>query len=105
MRATAINRLLRRNRRQLAAVAVVLALGGAVVAHHLPMHDMGMGGAIVICLAVLPAVAAGAARMLGVLLPRPWRILVGSWAPSRLLAAPPLPRARSSPVATVVLRR
>ncbi|MEJ7797530.1 MAG: hypothetical protein WKF42_03450 [Solirubrobacteraceae bacterium] len=99
-----INRLLRRRRRHLAAFAVVLALAGAVAVHHTPFDHMGMGAAMALCLAVLPAVAVAVARVLGALFsgPRSWLAL--AWAPSRLLVAPPLPRARSSPVATVVLR-
>ena len=82
----------------------MLALGGAVVAHHLPAEHLGIGGAMVLCLAVLPAIAVAVARIVGGLLPRLRAVLVVPWPPSRLLANPPLPRARASPVATVVLR-
>jgi len=104
--ATSINRVVRRRRCHLAAVMAMLALGGAVVAHHLPAEHLGIGGAMVLCLAVLPAiaVAVAVARIVGGLLPRLRAVLVVPWPPSRLLANPPLPRARASPVATVVLR-
>jgi hypothetical protein len=106
MRASTLNRLLRRRRRHLVALAVVFALSGAVAVHHMATHEGGMSdmGAMVVCLAVLPAVATAAVAIVGGLLPRPRFALFLAWAPDRLLVAPPLPRARSSPVATVVLR-
>lgn len=104
MSASAFNRLLRRRRRHLAALAVVLALSAAVAAHHMPVDHMGMGGAMVLCLAVLPALALTVARVVAALLPRARPLLPIAYAPCRSLAAAPLPRARSSPVATVVLR-
>jgi hypothetical protein len=102
--ASAINRLLRRRRRRLAAFAVVLALGAAVAAHHMPVEHIGLG-AMVICLAVLPVLAPAVAHVVEALLPRVRQLRPIAYAPCRLLAATPLPRARSSPVATVVLRR
>jgi hypothetical protein len=104
MSAGAINRLLRRRRGHLAAFAVTLALGGAVAAHHMPFEHTGMGGAMVLCLAVLPVLALAASRAVEALLPRARRPLAMVYAPCRLRATAPLPRARSSPVATVVLR-
>jgi hypothetical protein len=100
----AINRLLRRRRRHLAALAVVLALGGAVAVHHMPVDHMGMAAAMVTCLAVLPTLAFAVARAVEALLSRPRRVLLMPCAPRRLPAAAPLARARASPVATVVLR-
>lgn len=88
-------------------LAVLLALSGVVALHHAAMSDVGVGDlgmcAMVVCLAVLPAAQAAAAP--GGLPPLPSHVLSLPAAPGRLLAAPPLPRARSSPVATVVLRR
>lgn len=91
----------------------MVGLAGAVVAHHMPMDhmdmsDMALSGVMVVCMAVLPvvALAAGAAgAAVAGLPPRSLLNLLVSWAPARLLPAPPQPRARSSPVATVVLRR
>jgi hypothetical protein len=101
--ASAINRLLRRRRRNLAVVAAVLALGAAVAAHHMPIDHIGMG-AMVLCLAVLPALALTVARAVEAFVPRARRLLAMTRAPCRSLVGEPLPRARSSPVATVVLR-
>lgn len=107
MSARTLNRLLRRRRRHVAAVAVVLGLVGVVTVHHIPMPDEGMGamgmGAMVVCLGVLPAIAA-ALSVVGGLLPPPGLVAVLPWASNRILASPPHPRARSSPVGTVVLR-
>lgn len=104
MSACVINRLLKRRRRHLAALAVVLALGAAVAAHHMPFEHVGMGGAMVLCLAVLPVAAFAVMRVVEALLPRARHLLLMVHAPCRLVAAAPLPRARSSPVATVVMR-
>lgn len=102
MSSIAINTMIRRRRRHLTALAVVLALAGAVAAHHLPIGHIAMSGAMVVCVAVLPAIAA-AARAASSLLARPTLLLSCRWAPMTR-SAPPVPRARSSPVATVVLR-
>lgn len=105
MSASAINRLLRRRRRRVAAFAVVLVLGCAVAAHHMPTDHVGVGAAMVMCLAVLPALALTVVGVVQALLRRVRQVLPMVFAPCWLLAAPPLPTARSSPVATVVLRR
>ncbi len=109
MSATTLNRLLRRRRQHLAVLVVLVWLAGAVVAHHtatgqMDIGTMAMGGVMVVCLAVLPAVAAAATAAGAALLPRAPLFFL-AWLPARLVPAAPLPRARSSPVATVVLRR
>lgn len=108
MSLVALNRMLRRSRRHLVAFAAICTIAGAVAVHHLSMDGMhpGMGdAAMVVCLAVLPALAATALQLAA---PSTWRAPRLSrrvaWA-GPLLAAPPVPRARSSPVSTVVLRR
>jgi hypothetical protein len=105
MSVSALSRLLRRRRHHLAVLAVVLAVGGTVAVHHAALADMGMGGAMVVCLAVLPAVAVAAAHVVRALLRRPLSVSLLPWPPHRGEVSPPHPRARSSPVATVVLRR
>jgi len=102
MSASAIDSLLRRRRCRVAAFAVVMALGAAVATHHMPVDNIGADAAMVICLAVLPALALAVAHVVH-LAPRTELLLIAC-EPCRLLAAPPLPRARSSPVATVILR-
>jgi len=104
MSATALNRALRRRRRRLTAFAVVFVLAGAVAAHHMPVDHVGMGGAMVMCLAVVPVVALAAAALAGCRLQRPWAVVALQWAPYQTSIPPPLPRARASPVATVALR-
>lgn len=109
MSLVALNQMLRRRRRHLLALAAVFAIAGAVAVHHMSMDDMHMGmddAAMVVCLAVLPAVAiTAAARLVGPPAGTAPRLApAAAWA-GPLLAAPPVPRARSSPVGTVVLRR
>jgi hypothetical protein len=55
---------------------------------------VGMGGAMVLCLAVPPAAAFGVTRVVEALLPRARHLLLIVHAPCRLVAAAPLPRAR-----------
>jgi hypothetical protein len=103
MSAAAINRLLRRYRRRLVVVALVLSIGGAVAVHHGGIDELHMGEAMVVCLAVLPVLAAGAAVGRMTLGRRhtldPFRL------PPLVAVLPPVPRARASPVVLVVLRR
>jgi hypothetical protein len=70
----------------------------------MPFEDMGMSGAMVLCLAVLPALALPTARVVEALLPHVRPLLPMVLGPCRLLVALALPRARASPLATVVLR-
>ena len=100
--AEALNRLLRGRRRHLAGLAVMLCLGGAVAVHHISIDDMAMDGAMVACLAVLPVVGVAAVSVLRRRLPGLRRLLPPASAQRAIV--PPVPRARSSPVATVVLR-
>jgi hypothetical protein len=109
--AIAVNRLLRRRCHRLALLALVVGMAGAFALHHLrpeggmDMGDMAMDGAMVVCLAVVPAVAVAAAVAIGVLLARRALVALIDWPARRSVVTPPLPRARSNPVATVVLRR
>ncbi len=80
----------------------MFCLGGAVAVHHVSIDDMAMGGAMVACLAVLPVVAVAAVSVLRSRLPHLRRQLPPASAQRAIV--PPAPRARSSPVATVVLR-
>ena len=104
MTAIALNRALRGSRRRIACLAAVLCLGGVVVVHHTPMDHMGMGKAMVMCLALLPAVALAVAGVLCGGWTRPRVRIAVQWPRVVQLAAPPLPRARSSPVRSMVLR-
>ncbi len=67
MDATSINRLMRR---RTTALAIVLALAGAVLVHHLPAEHREMGGAMVLCLGVLSVVAVAVVRLARGQLPR-----------------------------------
>jgi hypothetical protein len=104
MSISALDRLLRRRRHHLAVLAVILVAGAAIAVHHTPMVEMGMGGAMVVCLAVLPALAVAAVRATAALMPRAC-VLAFVSPPYVGGLEPPQPRARSSPVSTVVLRR
>ncbi|MGI8749154.1 MAG: hypothetical protein ACR2J6_01130 [Thermoleophilaceae bacterium] len=98
----ALNRLLRSRRRQLIVIAATLCLSGAVAVHHVSTdHGMGMAGAAVVCLAVIPVLAVAMATSALPVLPRLRRF---SGAPPEPLPAPHEPRARPSPLDTVVLR-
>lgn len=107
MSAVALNRLFRGRRRHLAVMAVIACLGATVAVHHLSPDDMGMAGmaahsTMVVCLGVIPLVALAIATGLPLRLPR---LLVGRLRiPRHSVVMAPAPRARSSPVATVVLR-
>jgi hypothetical protein len=107
----ALRRRMRRLRRHAAGVAVLLAVAGAVVAHHSDvgmgaMHDDGMGMAVaVMCLGVFAAVgAAVVAVAIGLL-------ALGRWRPPLLLAPltttawflAPEPRARAGPALLALL--
>jgi len=99
----AINRGLRASRRQLGVLAVMLALAGALIAHHSSIEHAGTG-VMVMCLAVLPMLAVGGvARVVERMLRPVPRVWIMAWAAISPLA-PPRPRARSSPVRTVVMR-
>lgn len=104
--ANALNGLFRGRRRHLAVVVVMVCLGATVAVHHFSPGDMGMAdmaahSAMVVCLGVVPLVALTIAT-LPLRLPRLRRVRLRI-APQRVVMAP-APRARSSPVATVVLR-
>lgn len=107
MSVDALNRLFRGRRRHLAVMAVMVCLGATVAVHHVSPGDMGMGdvamhSAMVICLGVIPMVALAIATGLPHRIPqlRMGRLEL----PLQQAFMPPAPRARSSPVATVVLR-
>ncbi len=108
MSLVAIVHLLRRHRRRLAALVVTALVAGAVAAHHIGMDDMqmAMGDAtMMVCLAVLPAVAMGAVAALRARGPRLGCSLMLPVPPGPRRLPAPVPRARAGPTATVVLRR
>jgi hypothetical protein len=96
----------RRLRRNGAALATVLAIGGAVAVHHSDLaigamhHDAGgMGATLELCLGVFGAVGAGVAAVaIGLMALARWRPprLLGAVALSHAVAAPE-PRARPGP--------
>jgi len=107
MSADALNRLFRGRRRHLAVVAVMVCLGATVAVHHFSPGDMGMAdtaahNTMVVCLGVILLVALAIATGLPLRLPRLRRVRLRVAAQRVVMA--PTPRARSSPVATVVLR-
>lgn len=107
MSAAALNRLFRRRRRRLAVTAVVFCLGVIVAVHHLSPDDMAMPdmathSAMVACLGVIPLVALAIATALPHRVPKLRRTRLPL--PPQQASMPPAPRARSSPVTTVVLR-
>jgi ABC-type Co2+ transport system permease subunit len=86
--------LLRRNRHRLALIAVVVALGMAIAAHHSPVlmgdthHPMGAGVIVELCLGVFAAVGAAVlAIALGA-------IALARWRPARVFAPATLPGVR-----------
>lgn len=110
MSAIALNNIARSSRQRLAAVALMLVLATTVAVHHLSVDDMGMHAmathsAMVVCLGVLPIVGAAFAVVLGVVTSRPRAPRARYTFPAAHTLPPPPPRARSSPVFTVVLRR
>ena len=110
MSALAIRRQLRRHRRDLALIGTVLALAGAVAAHHSAMlidthQHAGMGAVAEMCLGVLAAagVALLAAALAVVALGR-WRpMLIGRAVGAMRAPNVPVTRARHGPAAVAVL--
>lgn len=103
-----LNRVLRRRRRRFASLVIIAALAAAVSAHHLPSGEHGhMDAAEVVAMcmaAVLPFAVAALAVGGGFQTGRRFTLTL-PWVPYRAPTSSPAPRARSSPVATVVLRR
>ncbi len=102
-----LNRVLRRRRRRFASLVIVAALAAAVSAHHLPSGEHGhmdVAEVVAACMAVLPFAAAALAVGGGLPTGRRFALTL-PWVPYRAQTISPAPRARSSPVATVVLRR
>lgn len=100
-----VRRFLRPSRRSLVLVAVLLALAGADLAHHLAAAHAGSHNEVDICLAVVGGIAFTAAAVvaLALSLPRPsYGTTFGSG--SLCALAPPKPSARAGPISTVVLR-
>lgn len=108
MSAFRLNDIAFSSRQRLAALTLLLALATSVAVHHLSVEDMGMHdmathSAVVVCLGVMPAVGVVAAA-LGLRRPRLRPLRTRFAFPSQHALPPPPPRARSSPVETVVLR-
>lgn len=105
-----IRRQLRRHRRDLALIAALLALGGAIAVHHSGafvdvQHHIGVNAAVEMCLAVFTAVgvalvtAAVAGRGFG-----GWRPALQRHATAALtVPGVPVARARHGPAAVSVL--
>lgn len=103
----AVNSTLRRQRRRMAALAVVLALAGAVVATHSVMSHDHMGDAALTCLAVAQTavLAVGATLAAGAFARRslPLPPLLAPAGP-RFVVSPVEPRARAGPPSLQVFR-
>jgi hypothetical protein len=99
-------RVKRRERRRLALVACVLALGGAVVVAHSTLADNHMGAMMmVVCLAVAETAAVGITAAATSSKRPTVRLLVGGLVPTApLLVAAPTPRARDGPSLLQVFR-
>jgi len=100
-----INRLARRERRRLLALAAVLLLASAVAIAHSATSGDHMGSGAVMCVAVLQVAAvAAAARAPRALLPVRWSSIPLPGPRLALLVCPPEPRARAGPAALQVFR-
>ena len=109
MSAFRLNDIAFSSRQRLAALTVLLALATSVAVHHLSVEDMGMHdmathSAVVVCLGVMPAVGVVIAAAPGLRRPRLRPLRTRFAFPSQHALPAPPPRARSSPVETVVLR-
>ena len=100
-----VRRFLRPSKTSLALVAVLLALAGADLAHHVAAAHEGSHNAADVCLAVIGGIAFAVAAVVALAfsLPRPsYGTALGS--ASLCALAPPVPTARAGPLRPVVLR-
>lgn len=103
----ALNTVVGRLRRRLAAVAAALALVGAVVVAHSALSADHIGDAAATCVAVAETAALGIATAAAAARTRPGRTPTTALAaetPPQPTAAGPLPRARAGPTALQVFR-
>jgi hypothetical protein len=100
-----VQELIRRYRRRTAALAVVVALGGAVAFAHSGVQDAHMDTALAWCAAVLPVASVVAlVAVATVPLARVSGLTTCDRAPAARRLPPPRPKARDGPTRLTVLR-